>query len=123
MTKCVYQIPERFKGGWCNAELAEKVDSDFSGDEQSGELSEEQLRERWAKALLAGDMKSAHRAWGRWQGFNGGDPWEDSGWRNLWEAQRRDEQFWKDFEDSICQEKVWLRTFISYWEGAASLEG
>lgn len=121
MTQCVHQIPERFIGDWCNAELAGQVNSSASG--QSDELDESKLRERWARALLDGDIRTAHKVWGRWQGFSGGDPWEDTGWRNLWEAQRSDEHFWKDFDGSSWEEKLSLRMFISYWEGAASLEG
>jgi hypothetical protein len=121
MVKCVFHIPERFAGDWCNAELAEQVDSSEGG--QSDELDERRLRGLWAKALLAGDVRAAHRAWGRWQGLSGGDPWGDAGWRNIWDAQRNDAHFWKHFDGPAFQETLWLRMFISYWEGASSLEG
>ncbi len=119
--KCAHQIPEQFKGNWCNVELAEEVNS--FDNKQSEDHDEQQLRERWAKALLDGDMKKAHRAWGRWQGLNGGDPWEDAGWRNLWEAQRHGERLWEDFDVSDAGEKIWLRMFISYWEGPGAVAG
>jgi len=107
-------LPERIKGDWCNLELAAQVDNAVI-PETVEEIDHQFLKSQWARDLLSGDFKAAHKSWGKWQGFTGGDPWEDVGWRNFLELQRFGESFWKDFDAARFEDFVWFRTFISYW--------
>ena len=116
MARRSVDLPDWVKGDWCDLDLAERSD-DYSIPENDEDEDYKYLRRKWAGDLLRGDLKSAHRSWGRWQGFTGGDPWEDRGWRNFNELQEFGEQLWKDFDASRFEELVWLRTFISYWPG------
>jgi hypothetical protein len=76
------------------------------------------LREQWASALLKGDFKTAHKLWGKWQGFSGNDPWDDEGWRKFWEIQRYGEKFWDDFDATHFEDKMLLEIVLSYWPGS-----
>jgi hypothetical protein len=118
MTKATQfiDLPDLIKGDWCNVELAAQVD-DSINPEMVEEIDYQFLKGRWARDLLVGDLKAAHKAWGRWKGFTGGDPWEDPGWSNFLELQRFGETLWEDFDASRFRELVWLSTFISYWPG------
>jgi hypothetical protein len=110
------ELPEAYRGRWCDRELAEQNDTcDECGAAESDALG---LRNRWARALLSGDLKRAHKLWGKWQGFAGNDPWEDDGWRRFWVLQRMGDKLWEDFDASNMQGNVLLRTFISYWPGS-----
>ena len=109
-------LPDWIKGDWCNVELAEQAsDSVILGTVE--EIDRQFLKSQWARDLLIGDLKAAHKSWGKWQGFTGGDPWEDVGWRNFLKLQRLGERLWKDFDASRFRDFVWLRTYISYWPG------
>ncbi|MEJ2717108.1 MAG: hypothetical protein P8182_08200 [Deltaproteobacteria bacterium] len=109
------ELPEAYRGPWCDRELARQNDTcDECGVE---ERVDRRLRDHWARALLSGDLKRAHKLWGKWQGFTGNDPWEDNGWRRFWELQRMGGKLWEDFDASNMQGKMLLRTFISYWPG------
>ena len=109
-------LPEMIKGDWCNVELAAQVDNAVI-PETAEEIDHQFLKCQWARDLLGGDLRSAHKSWGKWQGFAGEDPWEDFGWRNFLEIQRFGERLWKDFDASRFGDFVWLRTHISYWPG------
>jgi hypothetical protein len=109
-------LPDRIKGDWCNFELAEQA-SGSSTAETEEEIDHKFLKGQWARDLLIGDLKAAHKSWGKWQGFTGRDPWEDPGWRNFLELQRFGDSLWKDFDASRFRELEWLRTLISYWPG------
>ncbi len=111
-------LPDRIKGDWCDIELAAQAD-DSGTPETVDEIDHQFLKSQWARSLLLGDLKAAHKFWGKWQGFAGGDPWEDAGWRNFLELQRFGERLWEDFDASRLQEFLWFRTYISYWPGAA----
>jgi hypothetical protein len=101
-TKSV-DLPDLFKGDWCNVELAAQVDDPVTR-ETFEEIDYQILKGHWARDLLVGDLKAAHKSWGRWQGFTGGDPWEDLGWRNFLELQRFGERLWEDFDASQFRE-------------------
>jgi hypothetical protein len=109
-------LPDRIKGDWCNVELAAQVAGSVN-PETVDEIDYQFLKGKWARDLLTGDLKAAHKSWGKWQGFTGEDPWEDIGWRNFLELQRFGERLWKDFDASQFRELLWLRTFVSYWPG------
>jgi hypothetical protein len=114
-------LPEAIKGDWCNVDLvAESLALDAATPETMEETDYRHLKSHWVRDLLGGDLKAAHRSWGRWQGFTGGDPWKDSGWRNFLELQRFGERLWDDFDASRLGDLVWLSTFISYWPGVDS---
>jgi len=115
-----FDLPDRIKGDWCNVELAAQA-ADSMTPETDEEIDSEFLKSLWARDLLKGDLKAAHKSWGRWQGFTGGDPWEDLGWRNFLELQKFGDRLWKDFDASRFRELLWLRTFISYWPGLGSV--
>jgi hypothetical protein len=117
METMLTDLPDWIKGDWCNVELAEQVDDPVT-PETVEEIDHQFLKCQWARDLLGGDLKDAHKSWGRWQGFSGGDPWEDQGWRNFLELQRFGERLWNDFDASRFRDFVWLRTYISYWSGA-----
>lgn len=115
MVNTYANIPERYQGSWCDTELAEMI---LSHDSIEGNVEEDEpeLREAWAEALNDGDLKMAHRLWGKWQGYSGKDPWEDDGWRNFWEAQNIGATLWEDFDASKVEERILLKTYISYWD-------
>lgn len=119
MVRELEDLPEFVKGDWCNVDLLTKA-FDAANFETEEESDYEHLRNQWAKDLLGGDLKAAHRSWGRWQGFTGGDPWEDSGWRNFMETQRLGERLWEDFDATRLGDLVCLQTYISYWPDADS---
>ena len=86
------ELPEPYRGQWCDRELAERNDRcDECGAEES---DDRRLKSHWARALLSGDLKRAHKLWGKRQGFTGNDPWEDDGWRRFWELQRMGDKLW-----------------------------
>ena len=117
METLLIDLPDWIKGDWCNVELAEEAsDSVILGTVE--EIDHQFLKSQWARDLLIGDLKAAHKSWGKWQGFTGGDPWEDDGWRNFLELQRFGESLWEDFDASRLEEYAWFRTYISYWESA-----
>jgi hypothetical protein len=109
-------LPDLIKGEWCDLDLARKASIRASSErlENSDYVF---LKGQWARDLLRGDLKAAHKSWGRWQGFSGGDPWEDLGWRNFSELQKFGESLWDGFDASRIGEFVLLRTLISYWPG------
>lgn len=110
------ELPEAYRGQWCDRKLAEQ---NYTCDECSAEESDDRrLRNQWATALLSGNLKRAHKLWGKWQGFSGNDPWEDDGWRRFWETQRLGDGIFEDFDASNMQDKMLLRVFISYWPGS-----
>lgn len=110
-------IPEKYWGPWCDMEIAELImDPDMR--EAPSEDDESELRDAWAEALMEGDLKMAHRLWGKWQGYSGGDPWEDEGWKTFWDTQNLGETLWDDFDASRPQEKLLLTTYVSYWDQA-----
>jgi hypothetical protein len=115
-------IPERYRGPWCDMEIAEIV-RDPDADNMYPQEDEAQLREAWAEALLEGDLNSAHKLWGKWQGYSGNDPWEDPGWKTFWDTQNFGHTLWDDFDASETDEKLLLKTFISYWDKASKLTG
>jgi hypothetical protein len=110
-------LPDMIKGDWCDVELASRADESVV-PQTVQEIDHQFLKREWARDLLRGDFKAAHKAWGKWQGFAGKDPWEDVGWRSFLELQRFGERLWEDFDASRFHEFVWFRTFISYWPGA-----
>jgi hypothetical protein len=109
------ELPEAYRGQWCDRELARQ--NDMCDDCGTEEDDDRRLRDQWATALLSGHLKRAHKLWGKWQGFTGNDPWEDDGWRRFWEFQRLGDGIFDDFDASNMQEKMLLRAFISYWPG------
>jgi len=117
METLLTDLPDRIKGDWCDVDLAEQADDPVT-TETVEEIDHQFLKRQWAKYLLIGDLKAAHKSWGKWQGFTGGDPWEDVGWRNFLELQRFGETLWKDFDASRFRDFLWLRMYISYWPGA-----
>jgi hypothetical protein len=117
-TQLLY-LPDGIKGEWCDLELAKKA-SATAATNSVEDVDYVFLRGQWAKDLLSGDLKAAHKSWGRWQGFSGVDPWEDLGWRNFLELQKFGESLWEDFDASRIGELVLLRTFISCLTGADS---
>jgi hypothetical protein len=119
MTKQFIELPDQVKGEWCNVRLASQA-ADLVIPETVEEIDYQSLKGKWARDLLTGDLKAAHKSWGKWQGFTGGDPWEDDGWRNFQELKRFGETLWKDFDASRFRELVYLRSFISYWAGVDS---
>ena len=117
MSKMSQEIAESYRGAWCDESLA--MLKDEHGDDAAGlEYYGGFLRELWASALVKGDLKSAHKLWGKWQSVIGRDPWEDEGWRNFWELQRFGEKLWDDFNAAQDQDRVLLQTFLSYWPEA-----
>ena len=104
-------LPQAFKGEWSRIDLAIRT---YTGDEKNllGTV-DKYMRDLWAEALIEGNLKAAHKLWGKWQSFQGNDPWEDEGWRNFWELQKFGETLWDDFDAASFQEKMWLKTFIS----------
>jgi hypothetical protein len=110
-------LPGMIKGDWCDVELAFQAD-DSVIPETVEEIDCQFLKSQWARYLLSGDLKAAHKSWGKWKGFSGGDPWEDVGWQNFLELQRFGETLWKDFDASRFRDFLWLRMYISYWPGA-----
>lgn len=107
-------LPERVRGDWCDLETALKQDETVAA-ETLEDFNDYFLKNQWAQDLMVGDLKAAHKSWGRWQGFTGKDPWADTGWRNFLELQQFGERLWDDFDASQAQERVWLRVLISYW--------
>jgi len=116
------ELPEWVRGEWCNLTLAEQ-DIYPAGPKTLEEVDDWLLRQRWVRALLSGDLKAAHAAWGKWQGYTGRDPWEDRGWSNFLKIQRFGESLWDDFDASRFDERVWLKTSISYWPNTDQREG
>ena len=117
METMLKDLPDRIKGDWYDVGLAEQI-GDSVILETAKEIDHQFLKSQWAKYLQIGDFKAAHKSWGNWQGSAGGDPWEDAGWRNFLELQRFGERLWKDFDASRFRDFVWLRIYISYWQGA-----
>lgn len=113
------ELPDWIKGDWCDPAVAEQ-EMDVDQPRTLEEVDDRLLRLRWVTALLAGDLKAAHRAWGKWQGFTGRDPWEDRGWSNFFELQRFGERLWDDFDAARLHERVLLNTLISCWPDAGS---
>ena len=116
MTNKPHEIDEFYKGAWCDENLAvqqEERSDDVAGMEYYGSF----LRELWASALIKGDLKSAHKLWGKWQSVLGRDPWEDAGWSNFWELQHFGERLWEDFNAAKANDNILLRAFLSYWPG------
>jgi hypothetical protein len=105
------RLPEEYVGSWCDTGWAERI---LAKEIQENQKYVAQLRIQWAEALLSGEMKRAHKLWGKWQGFSGNDPWEDDGWRNFWEIQRFGEEIWHDFDASRASEWTLLSTYLSY---------
>lgn len=105
-------LPPFFRGEWCAIEKAIRT---YHGEDGTLlKTVDKYMRDMWANALIDGRLKEAHRHWGKWQAFKGNDPWEDKGWRNFWELQKFGETLWDDFDASQYQERMWLKTFISY---------
>ena len=117
METMLTDLPDWIKGDWCNVQLAEQTD-DTVDAKTVEEADKQSLKSQWARYLLTGHLRAAHKSWGKWQGFTGGDPWEDDGWRNFLELQRFGESLWEDFDASRFEEYAWFRTYISYWESA-----
>ncbi len=108
-------LPNEFKGDWCDVESARQYrDQPGPADD---ELGVGFLRTAWAEALLQGDLKAAHKHWGKLKGFTGSDPWEDNAWRAFREAQQLGERIWDDFDASKHHDRVVMKTFMSYWSG------
>jgi hypothetical protein len=119
MSENSIHIEERYRGPWCDGARARSVHEQLD-ESMYIDPYDRRLPEQWAEALLNGDLKSAHKLWGKWQGFTGQDPWEDRGWRNFWEVQKFGEKLWTGFDASSDDDKLVLNTFISYWPGADS---
>ena len=119
MTEAPFKIAEPYRGPWCDMELAAMNPQDAE-DQAGTEVYNGFLRELWVTALTGGNLKSAHKLWGKWQSVVGNDPWADEGWRNFWELQRFGEKFWADFDASAFSDRILLNTFISYWNEADS---
>lgn len=111
------KLPDWLRGEWCNGALA--LQDIYPGEPKTlEEVDDRLMRQRWVRALLSGDLKAAHTAWGKWQGYTGRDPWEDPGWSRFLEIQRFGEKLWDGFDASRFQEHFWLNTFLSYWPDA-----
>lgn len=116
MDRYIEHIPEDYRGPWCDEESARSAYQD-SLARSDADRGAGLLRRQWARFLMDGDLKAAHKLWGKWQGYSGRDPWEDPGWRNFWVRQKSGEKLLADADDSELQEQTVLRCFISYWEG------
>jgi hypothetical protein len=117
MARYTESIPEKYRGPWCDEENARSTsNAPFTHSEADEHL--EILRRQWARFLMDGDLKRAHKLWGKWQGYSGQDPWEEPGWRLFWERQRGGEKLWEDFNALDSEDKIVLRCFISYWGDA-----
>jgi hypothetical protein len=118
MTLRLQDVPEQFRGQWCDERLAEQVRF-MDDDPEAVQDKTDALRLQWADAVLSGDTFTAHRLWAKWQGSEGFDPWEDEGWRNYWMVNRfgplpgtEDESPFGDASESVT-----LHTYLSYWDG------
>ena len=116
MTEPFQNIPKRYRGPWCDQENAKTTREDESS-ETGFKLGEDQLRRDWANALLKGDLRSAHKLWGKWQGYSGQDPWEEEGWRNFWEARQAAGERREETADERDVNDAVYRTYISYRPG------
>ncbi len=76
-------LPHRIKGEWCNIELAAQVDDSLT-PETVEEIDYQLLKVQWARDLLIGDLKAAHKSWGKWKGFTGQDPGKISAGETSW---------------------------------------
>lgn len=120
MTSIEPNIPRDYEGDWCDRDVAHDVlENDFGDSEELASVANPAIQ--WAHALLRGDIHSAHKLWGKWQGYAGNDPWEDPGWRLFWEVQRFGEHLWEDFDAAEVDERAYFTTFISIWPEADSV--
>ena len=107
------EVLEQFRGPWCEAGIGTfNGKADEADPDQKAYQSH--LRRQWEEALREGDLKEAHKRWGKWQSFICRDPWADEGWRRFWEVQRMGQELWEEFDASTISEKLILRTRLSY---------
>ena len=104
-------LPKGFRGDWTKIDQAIRT---YEGEEGNMLAAvDKYMRDLWADALIDGDLKTAHKHWGKWRAFKGDDPWDDEGWRNFWELQKFGEALWDDFDATEYRDKMWLKTYIS----------
>ena len=115
MGRNIEDIPEDYRGPWCDEESARSACQD-SKERPESDGGAALLRRQWARVLMKGDLKAAHKLWGKWQGYSGRDPWDEPGWRNYWVRQKSGEKLWA-VDGVEPEEQIVLECFISYWEG------